>query len=223
MNAREAQLFPCRDPVPLPRSPFYRLDVDHEDRPLPDLMFTQRPIDASSSLYTNGPCCQVRLADHVFAEHKSHLTTGSRHDMRHVALIADASNKEIGSVAEPATAASDESTSTRPLPGGAVAVLAPRPAAGPALAFLKLLLCPPNAALSGGLTLGILDPANELVASQRRDFLPSVECRRVGDQRLAQVSRQFVHHPTGHSLAAHRPMVVSRGTVLEEPSGLERT
>ncbi len=52
-----------------------------------------------------------------------------------------------------------------PLPAGAVAVLATRPAAGPALAFLQLLLRPPNAALSGGLPLGILDPADELVAS----------------------------------------------------------
>jgi hypothetical protein len=51
-----------------------------------------------------------------------------------------------------------------PLPAGAVAVLAPRPAAGPALALLQLLLGPPNAALSGGLLLGILDPADELVA-----------------------------------------------------------
>ena len=50
------------------------------------------------------------------------------------------------------------------LPAGAVAVLAPRPAAGPALAFLQLLLRPPNAALSGGLLLGILGPADELVA-----------------------------------------------------------
>ncbi len=51
-----------------------------------------------------------------------------------------------------------------PLLTAAIAVLAPRPAAGPALAFLQLLLGAPNAALSGGLLLGILDPANELVA-----------------------------------------------------------
>jgi len=35
-----------------------------------------------------------------------------------------------------------------PLPAGAVAVLAHRPAAGPAPAFLQLLPGPPNAALS---------------------------------------------------------------------------
>ena len=88
---------------------------------------------------------------------------------------------------------------TRPLPAGALAVLAPRPAAGPALAFLQLLLGPPNAALSGGRLLGILDPADELVAGQGRDVLPGIECRGVGDQRLAQVRGQLVHHPTGHS------------------------
>jgi len=35
----------------------------------------------------------------------------------------------------------------QPLPGGAIAVLAPRPTAGPALAILQLLPCPANAAL----------------------------------------------------------------------------
>src|ERR1700737_5213646 len=97
------------------------------------------------------------------------------------------------------------------LPAGAVAVLAPRPAAGPALACLQLLLGPPNAALSGPVLLGILDPADELVAGQGRDVFPGIECRAVGDQRLTQVRGQLMHHPTGHSLAAHRPMVVSRG------------
>src|ERR1700736_539434 len=97
------------------------------------------------------------------------------------------------------------------LPAGAVAVLAPRPAAGPALAFLQLLLRSPNAALSGPVLLGILDPADELVAGQRRDVLPGTECRAVGDQRFTQVRGQLMHHPTGHSLGAHSPMVVSRG------------
>ncbi|MCW3028183.1 MAG: hypothetical protein JWN81_1394 [Solirubrobacterales bacterium] len=97
------------------------------------------------------------------------------------------------------------------LPAGALAVLAPRPAAGPALAFFQLLLRPPNAALSGPVLLGILDPADELVASQGRDVYPGIECRAARDQRLTQVRGQLMHHPTGHSLAAHRPMVVSRG------------
>src|ERR1700681_3338370 len=97
------------------------------------------------------------------------------------------------------------------LPAGAVAVLAPGPAAGAALAFLQLLLRPPNAALPGPVLLGILDPADELVAGQGRDVFPGIECRAVGDQRLTQVRGQLMHHPTGDSPAAHRPMVVSRG------------
>jgi hypothetical protein len=67
-----------------------------------------------------------------------------------------------------------------PLLACAVAVLAPRPAAGPALAFLQLLLGPPNTARPCGLPLGILDPADELVAGQWRDVVPGIECRRVG-------------------------------------------
>src|SRR5271165_1648482 len=100
---------------------------------------------------------------------------------------------------------------TRALAAGALAVLAARPAAGPALAFLQLFPGPPNAALPGGLLLGILDPADELVAGQRRDVIPGIECRAVGDQRHTKVCGQFMHHPTGHSLGAHRPMVVGRG------------
>ena len=65
------------------------------------------------------------------------------------------------------------------LPAGALAVLAPRPAAGPALAFFELLLGPPNAPLSSHLLLGILDPADELIARQGRDVLPGSERLRV--------------------------------------------
>jgi hypothetical protein len=62
---------------------------------------------------------------------------------------------------------------------GALAVLAPRPAAGPALAFFEFLLGPPNAPLSSHLLLGILDPADELIARQGRDVLPGSERLRV--------------------------------------------
>jgi len=55
---------------------------------------------------------------------------------------------------------------------GALAVLAPWPAAGPTLAFLQLLPGPSDAAFSGLLLLGILDPADELVAGQGRDVFP---------------------------------------------------
>ena len=62
---------------------------------------------------------------------------------------------------------------------GALAVLAPRPAAGPALAFVQLLLGPANAAFSDDLLLGILDPADELIAGQGHDVSPGSECRGV--------------------------------------------
>ena len=74
-----------------------------------------------------------------------------------------------------------------PLSACAVAVLAPRPAAGPALAFLQLLLGPSNAARPGGLLLGGLDPADELVAGQWRDVVPGFECRRAGQQHRTEV------------------------------------
>jgi hypothetical protein len=65
---------------------------------------------------------------------------------------------------------------------------------------------------SGHLLLGILDPADELVSGQRRDVLPGIQCRRAGDQRLAQVCGKLVHYPTGHSLAAaHRATVAVQG------------
>src|ERR1700736_4544222 len=98
-----------------------------------------------------------------------------------------------------------------PLPTGAVAVLAPRPAAGPALALLQLLPGPPNAALPSGVLLGMLDPADELVAGQGRDVLPGIECRGIGDQRLEQIHREFMHDPAGHRLAAHSSIVASGG------------
>ena len=119
----------------------------------------------------------------------------------------------------------------RPLSAGARAVPAPRPAAGPTPAFLQFLLGPANAPFSGHLLLGILDPADELVAGQRRDVLPSIECRGVGDQRLEQVRGKLVHHPTGHSVAAHRGRVAVQGRAccrghtrwLDDPAWFTRT
>src|SRR4051794_10505729 len=101
----------------------------------------------------------------------------------------------------------------RLLSAGALAVLATRPAAGPTLAFLQLLLGPANAAFPGHHLFGVLDPADELVAGKRGDVLPGVECGRVADQRIAQIAWKLVHHPTGHSRAAHRSTVppVGRG------------
>src|ERR1700689_2654207 len=99
----------------------------------------------------------------------------------------------------------------RQLSAVALAVAAPRPAAGPALTFLQFLLGPANAAFPGHLLLGILDPADELVAGQRRDVGPGVERRRVGDQCLAQIRGKLVHYPAGHSFTAHRATVAEAG------------
>jgi hypothetical protein len=86
-------------------------------------------------------------------------------------------------------------------------MLTPRPAAGATLAFLQLLLGTANAALSGHLLLGVLDPTDELVTGQGRDVFPGAQYRRVGEQGVTQVCRQRVYDPTGHSLATHRAMV----------------
>jgi hypothetical protein len=107
-------------------------------------------------------------------------------------------------------------------PSGALAMAATRPAAWPTLTFLQLLLRAPNAALSGGLLLGVLDPADELVAGQGRDVLPGIKRRSVGNQHATQVSRQSVHHPSGHPGAIHGQMVVSRRQAGISTSGRAR-
>ena len=86
-------------------------------------------------------------------------------------------------------------------------MLATWPAARPALAFFQLFLGPANAAFSGHLLLGILDPADEFVAGQRGYVLPGIESCGVGNQCLAQVRGKLVHHPTGYSRATHRTTV----------------
>jgi hypothetical protein len=86
-------------------------------------------------------------------------------------------------------------------------MLAPRPATRPAPAFLKFLLRPADPARSGLLLFGIFDPANELVARQRRDVLPGSQRHGVSDQGLAEVCGELVHDSTGYSLAAHGAMV----------------
>jgi hypothetical protein len=89
------------------------------------------------------------------------------------------------------------------LSAGALAVLAPWPAARSTLTLLQFLLGPANPTLSGHRLLGILDPTDEFVAGKRRDVLPRIECGGVGHQRFAQVNRKLVHRPTGHSFDAH--------------------
>lgn len=93
--------------------------------------------------------------------------------------------------------------SRRSLLAGALAMRASWPAAGSPLALLQLLPGPADAALAGLPLLGVFDPADELVPRQGRDVPPSIERRRAGDQRLAQVCGQLVHDPTRYSRAAH--------------------
>jgi hypothetical protein len=114
-------------------------------------------------------------------------------------------------VEELVSRARQQGAACRLLLAGALAVLAPGPAAGPTLTFLQLFLGPANATLPGRQLLGVLDPADELVASQRRDVVPRIESRAVCDQRLAQICRKLVHHPTGYPGAAHRATVAGRG------------
>jgi hypothetical protein len=102
------------------------------------------------------------------------------------------------------------SSTCKSLSAGALAVRAPWPATGPTLAFFKLLLGPANAAFSSFLLLGIFDPADELVAGQRRDVPPGGECGRAGDQTLTQVSWKLVHYPTGDTRATHRDTVATQ-------------
>ena len=87
-------------------------------------------------------------------------------------------------------------------------MLAAGPAARPTLTLLEFFLGAADAALSGLVLLGVLDPADELVAGQRRDVLPGGERVAVGDQRLTQVARKLMNHPTRYSLAAHIATVV---------------
>lgn len=95
----------------------------------------------------------------------------------------------------------------RALLAGALAVFAPRPTAGSALAFQEFFLGSANAALPSRPLLRVLDPADELVAGQGRDVVPGIECRGVSEQRLVQICGQLVHHPTGHFLTGHRTTI----------------
>src|SRR5262245_2784926 len=86
-------------------------------------------------------------------------------------------------------------TVAAPLTTGALAMVAPGPTAGPTLAFLQLLLGSANPAFSRHPLLGVLDPANELIAGERRDVSPSLESSGIRDERLAQVCGKVVDYP----------------------------
>jgi hypothetical protein len=75
------------------------------------------------------------------------------------------------------------------------------------LTFFELLLGSANTTFTSHLLLGVLHPADELVASERRDVAPSVKGVRIGDQRSAQIYRKLVDYPTGYLLLAHSERV----------------
>ncbi len=101
---------------------------------------------------------------------------------------------------------------SRLLSAVALAVVATWPAAGSPFAFLEFLGHPTNATFSGRDLFGVLDPADELIAGERRDVFPRVERDVVVDQRFTQVSRKLVDDSAGYSLAAHGTMVSDRTT-----------
>ena len=75
----------------------------------------------------------------------------------------------------------------RQLGARALAVLAPRPATGAALARFQLFLSPANTTLTSLRLFRIFDPTNELVASERRDVQPRGECCAVCEQGSLEV------------------------------------
>jgi len=92
----------------------------------------------------------------------------------------------------------------------AFAVVAPRPAAGPTHPLFQLFLGPADAPFPCLVLLGVLDPADELVARQTRDVVPGLERCRIRLQRRAQIGRKLVDHTTWHSCAAHGTTVAAR-------------
>ena len=76
-------------------------------------------------------------------------------------------------------------------------MLAAGPAARPPLTFLQLLSGPTDATFPGCILLGILDPADEFVASQGSDVLPSSERCRIADQRPRRSPGSLCTTPPG--------------------------
>ena len=104
---------------------------------------------------------------------------------------------------------------------GSLAVRAPGPTARPTLAFLQLFLGAANATFPSLLLLGVLNPADELVAGQRRDVHPRLERGGVGDQHDPQIRRELVDHSTGQSLCRHGVRVAAgTGRLLSARPGV---
>src|SRR5690606_38294511 len=75
---------------------------------------------------------------------------------------------------------------------------APHPAAGPLLPFKKLLHGSMNTLDPRLLLFGVLYPADELIAPDRRQTLPQRQDLRLHAQRTRQVLRHFVDKSTGN-------------------------
>lgn len=98
----------------------------------------------------------------------------------------------------------------------ALSVRAARPTARSALSPFELFLSSSDAPLAGRRLLRVFNPADELVASQRRDVVPSLQRRRVTDKRGAQVGRKLMNYATGHRYSGHTPILPRRNGVTVE-------
>ena len=98
-----------------------------------------------------------------------------------------------------------ESGTGRPLSPRAFTVLAAGPAAGSTLAFFEFFLGATDTTFSSRELFGILDPADEFVASQGRDVIPRRQRTGIGRQCPSQVRGQFVYDAAGHPWTAHGP------------------
>lgn len=95
-----------------------------------------------------------------------------------------------------------------------VSVAASRPAAGAPHPLLQLFLGATDAALACLDLLCVFYPADELIAGQGGDVLPSIERHLIADQRSAQVDRKFVNHSSRNSLTSHRAKIAPAATPL---------
>ncbi len=66
------------------------------------------------------------------------------------------------------------------------------------------------------LLLGVVDPADELVACQGSDVDPGGERRGAGDERLPEIRRKLVDHSTGHVFAAHGITVLASQSPVQQ-------
>ena len=87
--------------------------------------------------------------------------------------------------------------------GRSLAMRATRPAAGPAHASLQLVDANRDTPLPGGLLLGRSDPADPLVAGQRREVRPELPDRAVSADGFAEVGREQMHRAARESGSCH--------------------